>query len=429
METARDKTLYKFLLAVIFITLVIPKAGDKVAGVPLTLASLLFGLLLLFSVPILFKTRIPLTDKCYLIYVSVVLVVPWLFFAGDIGAFARTVLPLVVSLIVFYWVNPITQSIINNKDRLYRLVKLVAIANIIIVLYGLAQKIFGHYQTIIPGITMAYSDAKIPDIFYYKANIVGSWIKVTSTYQNGNLFGTNLVITMFPVVAAFLYSREKADKILFGISSALSYIIIPFTLSRSVLFGALIGSGVLFLVQRGKRNRVLITLLVLLIFVVTLASPFLTERMIGQFFDPTMHGRTEVMKNVVTKAQPTLKSGAFGLGFSANRPQIDTIFHYSSENMYLTIFIWTGFIGVALFVMVVGSLLIKMFKYIRANPPDSIIPGLVTGTFAGLAGYLIQGFVDGAFHLLPIGFTFWLLIGLGNVLTGQKLNYNLSKEW
>lgn len=424
VQFAEEKKLYKFYLLVVFITLVIPKAGDKVAGVPLTLASLMFALLLLWAVPVLVKRKIPMTDKGYLLYISLVLL-PWLISGAGIGAFARIVLPLFVPLAIYYWINPITQNLITDGNKLYRLVKLVAAANIIIAFYGFIQLIFGHYQTIIPGITMSYTDAVTPEIFYLKSNQIGESYKVTSTYQNGNLFGTNLVMTTLPVLSALFCARAGKDKILFGISVILSFAIIPLTQSRAAMFGALTGAGIFFLLQKSKRIRLPVALAVLLVFAVILTSPSLKQRMIGNFFDPTLNGRFEVMQRFADKANLTPISGILGMWFNNRRPRLDNpaenIFNYSSENLYFTVAIWTGVIGLVLFIAVVVPLLIKMLKKIRATPPESFTLGLTAGVFAGLMGYLIQASIEGAFHLLPTGFVLWLLIGLGHVLTGKRL--------
>lgn len=424
MQVVLDKKLYSFYIFVVFITLVIPKAGDKIAGIPLTFASLLFGLLLIWSIPVLLKRKIPAIEKYYLFYIFLVFL-PWLIFGPGIGGFVRIILPLFVSLVVFYWINPITRNLITNDNRLYQMVKIIAIANIIIALYGFAQKIFGHYQTIIPGITMSYTDAVTPSIFFVKANQIGEAYKVTSTYQNGNIFGTNLVMTMFPVLAAFLYVREIKAKILFGISAALSFAIIPLTWSRAALFGTLTGAGIFFLIQRSKKiNRAAIMLMVLLIVAVILASPLTTERMIEKFFDPTLNGRVFLVQDFFDK-YITVTSGVFGLWVSPERPRLDNpaenIFNYSSEIMYLTVILWTGIVGLALLIAVAGSPLLKMLKRIRANPPVSLSLGLATGVFAGLTGYLLQAFIEGAFHLLPTAFSFWLLVGLGHVVTEKSL--------
>jgi len=151
----------------------------------------------------------------------------------------------------------------------------------------------------------------------------------------------------------------------------------------------------------------------------------LRNRMIGEFFDPTLNGRIKVMQDFAAKSNLSLKSGILGLWFNDERPSIDSqsenIFNYSSENMYFTVMVWTGLIGLALLMAVMVQLLLKMIKGIRANPPDFLPSGLATGVFAGLAGYLVQAFIEGAFHVIPTGFVFWLLVGLGHVLTSEEI--------
>lgn len=430
MLTGRYKNLYKFYLAVLFVTIVFPKAGDKVAGIPLTFANLFFGVLLLWAVPVMLKAKLTIFEKGYLFYMLAVLVIPWLIFAGSPGTFAKIVLPLFVPMAVYYWVNPLTRTFID-RDRAYQVIKLIAIANITIILYGLAQKIFGHYQTMIPGLTMSYTDAKTPEIFYLKKNLVligdAGWYKVTSTYQNGNLFGAALVMLTLPVTAVFLYTKDKAEKYLFGLSTVMSFAVIPFTLARSTLFGILVGAGTLFLVQRNNRNRLIILLLTVFMFGIIFSSPFLTKRMVLSFFDPSMNGRIERMEtvsNLVAQGDSSGKTNIaqklFGLGFGSESEKVKDFFDIYTENIYFTIYALTGYMGVTVFLIVAGLLIVKMAKYIRVNPIKTAQDALAGGVFAAMVAYLLQGLIDGGIAFPPTLLIFWLLMGLGHVATEQN---------
>ncbi len=463
MFAENDSNLYRFFVVVAAFTLVFPKAGETVNGIPFTAANLLLGILLLLIIFRRTKLDIPVTERIYLLYTSLVLLVPWVFSAGDIVAYVKTVMPLFVSLAVYYWIKPVTQALVSRKGRLDTLVRVMAVSVIVIVVFGFIQKLFGHYETIIPGLTMSYSSASIPDIFYQKKNLVGlpgfseTIHKVTSTYQNGNLFGTVLVMLMFPVTAAFLHTRERHDKLLYGIAAVIAFAIIPFTLARSVLFGTLVGAGMLFLMQRDRRNKTIVVFLVLLMFALILPSPFIRTRMIISFFDPTMNGRIERMISVSNFAsEPVATSGAeennsiseegkviepnsgtgntdsqwlskiFGFGFAgAAAEKIGSFWDLYTENMYFTSYIFTGLAGVLLFAAVIGRTLYIIFQYIRNELTRmNFLSGLAVGIFCGLMAFLCQAFIEGPFSLPPTGFVFWFMAGLGHAAVGLAYENN-----
>jgi hypothetical protein len=435
LDTREKKGLFSFYLAVLFITIVIPKAGDKLGGIPLTVANLLLGVLLLCSLPLLLKPgKYPWADRLYLIYVLLVMIIPWVVFSPDLKTMAKVILPLFVPLFVYYWINPLTRTMINSRDRLYMLMRVFGVALIAVVAYGLIQKVFGHYQTIVPGITMSYTDAKTPLIFFEKKNLVGilGWpeevYKVTSTYQNGNLFGATLVMLMFPMTSVFMWAKEKKDRLLFGAVTIMSFLIIPFTLARSALFGAMVGAGTLFLLQSTWRKRITIVLLVIFMFAVILSNTFMTKRMIVSFFDPSMNGRIERMQVVTQQvAQGTESKGAtaavkiLGLGVSGGSQKVKDFFDYYTENIYFTLVTWIGFIGLILLLIVVGALMIRLFRLIWARPPDNLPNELACGIFAGLTAYLLHGAIDGGIAFPPTFVFFWFLVGLGYAVTEKEV--------
>ncbi|HEX3031256.1 MAG TPA: O-antigen ligase family protein [Bacillota bacterium] len=424
MLQAKGENLYKYFLVAIFFTLLIPKAGDKVAGVPLTLSNGLFVLLFLLSIPLLIRNKLPRLDLAFLIYVCVALL-PWLISGATVGSFARIVLPLFTPLFIYYWINPITQIVLTDRDRIIRLLEVIAVALILVCLYGLVQLAFGHYETIIPGVTMSLTDARDPQIFYLKANQIGEHYKVTSTYQNGNILGTALVMLTVPLLAACFYSRLIKHKLLFGLAATLCFVIVPLTMSRAALFGVMVSAAVFLVLQKNNKVRIAIALMGVLIFAVILSDPLLRNRMLKQFFDPTLNGRVAVVEYLVNEFKPTAASATFGLWYKTGRPELNdpakNIFAYSSEIVYFTLALWTGIVGVALFLGISVKLLLKLLKTIRANPPNDFLTGISTGVLAAMIGYLMEAFIEGAFHLIPTGLIFWLLVGVGNALTHSSV--------
>ncbi|WP_418791066.1 O-antigen ligase family protein [Phosphitispora sp. TUW77] len=461
MYVETDRNLYRFFVAVVAFTLVFPKAGNTVNGIPLTVANMFLGILILWVISRRIRLKTPIADRVYLLYTCLILLVPWVFSAGNIIAYVKIVMPLFVSLTVYYWVKPITQALVSGRRRLDILVRVMAVSVIIIAIYGFIQKLFGHYDTIIPGLTMSFSDSVIPDIFYQKKNLVGvpgfseNVHKVTSTYQNGNLFGTILVMLMFPVTAAFLYAQDWNDKILYGTAVVLVFALVPFTLARSVLFGALVGVGIFFLMQRNKRNKIIIACLVLLMGFMILPSPFMRARMIMTFFDPSMNGRIQRMDTVSTLVSESISPlGAdgnnsiiekenvvekmngtgiktenllwltrlFGFGFVGDETKkITSFWDLYTENMYFTTCVFTGLAGMLLFVLVIGRSLYILSKYLRNGfIRMDFLSSLAAGIFCSLVAFLCQAFIEGPLSLPPTGFVLWFLAGLGHSVVGLE---------
>lgn len=136
-----------------------------------------------------------------------------------------------------------------NKKNIYCYINILSYAFWILTLYGISQKIFGDYNVVIPGLTANYSEALQPNFLAGKHNMVWAlnYLKLTSTYQNGNLFGVNyIIISWLYIVIRYKKQKSTTGYIL------LSALIAVMTASASVVIGYFFS---LFLFMFSSRNK------------------------------------------------------------------------------------------------------------------------------------------------------------------------------
>ena len=173
--------MYIFYFAILALSFIIPRAGTKVSGIPLTVPSILFGIFLLWWVVNSVRLHRPLitrVESVYLLYLTAAIPLIWIInLSGDwVTAFKLTV-PVFVPFAVYFWMYPVTRTLVNREKRLDNLMWLIVISTIAVCFYGLLQKVFGHYQVIVPGLTISYADSLISDVFATKSNSWGPLLK------------------------------------------------------------------------------------------------------------------------------------------------------------------------------------------------------------------------------------------------------------
>lgn len=108
--------VYFIILGMSFI---IPRAGTKISGVPLTVPNILFGMLLLWWLVSSVRRHKPLItrfESVYLLYLAAVIPLLWLInFEGQwVAAFKMTV-PVFVPFAVYFWMFPVTRALVNSE--------------------------------------------------------------------------------------------------------------------------------------------------------------------------------------------------------------------------------------------------------------------------------------------------------------------------
>jgi len=119
----------------------------------------------------------------------------------------------------------------------------------------------------------------------------------------------------------------------------------------------------------------------------------------------------------------------FGVGAWQHWQEVKEFWLFASENFYLTLYTWSGAIGLILFFAIISPVLFKLGHTLLNAWHRYELPlhGYGKGIFISLAAYLIQGLIEGAMSSPPTGMNFWFLVGLAaavqKMLEGERVLY------
>lgn len=399
----RTGAMYKFLRLVVFINIVIPKCGIKIAGIPITLGTVLYAILLLALLPELVRMKFNGYAKVfaiaalYFILRSVLsLLLGWGFSDFVTYLSCLAIYPLIGILVPF---------IVKTKEQMLGVQKIITVGVVIIVVYAFLQFICGIEKVCIPGITVNLSDYKEWGAQWYlqKANGYGNGSKIVSTYQNGNVFGVSLI-----VLSSFSYAylrKEKSLKIQILFLMLVSVIGL-LTLSRSIWFGLAIMLFIVYIKTPARTfdGFIIKVLLVLVgfvtIVVVCLISQNLYYRIASLFSKDVflLGGRTPIVIDFINSVKDN------PLFYPASIIGVQSIVEYSSlmfEISYITVFTLYGTVGVLLFLF----MLLYPIKVIKRR-------GGRIFDYLPIVVFCFMALLDGCLWLPPTSFNLFLIIGL-----------------
>ena len=213
-----------FLVCMTFI-FAFPKAGTKISGIPVYISIFITLIFLFYS-----SFRSLFLVKNLLIFYALVLILiisaQIVYFGNfDIGPYYLSYLIPMFSPFLLY---------LFNERRAVDYIKYFPLSFWIVSLYGLSQKIFGDYSVVVPGLTANFYDASQEGFLALKNNMIWgfNYLKLTSTYQNGNLFGVNYLLITWVYVAYRRYVGLPNTGVIF-----LSFVVSVLTASASVMIG------------------------------------------------------------------------------------------------------------------------------------------------------------------------------------------------
>lgn len=408
------KILFGLLSATIFLNIWIPKGGIKIQNIPVTFGNVFFFvLLILFFIYLLFRQKIYKDKMQLLIFISIVFFAFRIIFAflNDNMKFSD-IIQYLIPLSIYPFMYLITYNCIRKKQQLCKIINIITLGFIFICIYGLMQNLFGIDKLTIPGITVNYSDYKESPLWYLqKANGQGDASKMVSTYQNGNIFGVNLLL-LFPIV----FETTKKSKIKF-IFMILFLVVGMLTLSRSVWFGIAIYVLIKFIFNgnlKFKAMTVRIATILALIIIIPYAFhnvPQLQARLTqtSTINISTLSGRTPTALELLRSSSNNIISlfiGPYG------------IIQYEGgayEMTYFAIYMLSGLIGLLFFFIPIIYALYKLKKHSNLN--------LVSrGCFYGIIVYGFTAFIEGAFWLPPTALNLWTIFAIGMVAIRLEKN-------
>ncbi len=396
------------------VNVLIPKAGFKIAGIPITLGNILLFLLLIRTCMKPF--RIKIKDKNFI----------FLFLLFPLYCFLRILIPIISGTVkvsnalppmasnsIYPLIFLVIITKIRNEHQIETLTKVITNCLFITMIYDIFQAIFGIAAVQIPGITVNYSDyANAPGHWWLlKYNGGSDSSKIFSTYQNGNLYGVNMLM-FYPLFS--LYFRKNKGILICALMVVLFSIIVFLTGSRTVWIGALVYSCLLAFESIRYSKIKLKSLMVIIIslsffaFSIGYFMSMFSTRMGRVFYSLNWSvflagaGRTE---GAIRSFQWLFDDGnilhflfgSYGTGGHAG----------AYEMTYFAIFFGYGIIGLILWLLpiVVVSLRIKQ-KSVRTK--DILLEGVYRGIFI----YMACAFIEGGWWLPPTAINLWTLIAL-----------------
>ena len=313
-----------------FVTFAFPKAGVLVGSVPITVATLLFLLALLFSI----KGIGFMVDRYkgfvigYAVYAFFVLM-PLLLniTATDIGNITIALVMLASPLAI----------LIGTQADFEKTVKIIAVSLIIVGLYAVVQYFFGVERTAIPGVNIAYGDSFSKKTIGYGMSSQGlDALKMPSTYQNGN--GAGLFYIMCLPLLFFWKAKSTCFRIIRIVAILAAVAGVMLSGSRTILipFVVIAIPSLLIYIKRKLPERVqtlylggLILVLIGLVLYVFIADSqfiqyFIDRYIVQTLSDPTASGRTAQFGDVLSmiyslNAPDFLRFFFFGMPWSEAR--------------------------------------------------------------------------------------------------------------
>lgn len=382
------------LLITVALHVLLPKAGVKIGEIPVTIADVSFALLFW---PALSAARTPEPGgtlriaRRFLLLGMVYFIVSVLEMGLSAENLARVTALCIYPLVFFLFVRNI-----RSQQQTSAIARLVGLCLLAVVLYGVAQYLLGTGTVLVRGLTANWSDASDPDFLSQKHNVIDETgqLKLTSTYQNGNILGVNLLLLL--PVASFAW-----DKKLKFLAHVASIAVIGLTASRSAWAGAVFLLVLwLSLVRIDWKKRVgLAVLLGGCAFLFLFHSPLASLRMEGSAENSllTWAGRLEgasiIWEDTLTSSAPAI---LFGL-----HPQES----FAYEMLYPSIYETFGLVGLLIWLVPILVSLYAFYKH-RDDP-------LVRAAFMGISAWLFVAVAEGAFWLPPTSFNVWTVLGLG----------------
>lgn len=396
MSKAFHKAYIVICYVFFILTFILPKAGTKIGSFPLYLSvfvSLCFLFFVFFqniawrkvtSINIAFYTSILVCTLCiqFLVYENA---------SMDFVLLFSTVIPLLSFYFVYFFDR--------YPGDLEGVVRFLGVAFWVLTLYGFAQKVIGDYVVVIPGVTANYAEAIESDFLAKKHNMIWgiNYLKLTSTYQNGNLFGVNYVlISWFYFVS--LANKGKG----FALPLVASVFIILATASASVFIGYASACLIWYVRSLYRRPSIRSVFVVVFAAIIILgfgafilsSESFIAEVVRVRLLERDWSGgggRTDKVVDYWSYLENNYMAFFFGSMFDSKQ----SLLIY--EVLFLSILQQVGILVLCL----LAVLCFRKLRVIRVYNYD-----------IAFWGYLVSGLADGAFWLPPTAVNFFLLLGL-----------------
>lgn len=309
-----------------------------------------------------------------------------------------------ISFIVFYFV---VINTIRTKRAWCALIKLFLAAALVVAVYGVVQNFTGVSSTESWIDEEMFTDIKV---------------RVYSFFNNPNVLGEFLVLTI-PVMVALIWNKvSQGHKTLFGIALLVMAACMVFTWSRGAWLGMLIAVAI-FLAISDKRWIFVGVLAIVLVPVALYLSgnSAIVERVlsIGNTADTSTAYRVSIWRASIKLLGDFWLPG-IGVGSDAYKAVYPVYaltgadFALHSHNLYLQFWVETGIIGIISLLSLSLAFLRNTFSAkVVKNIKKSDVAKLTVALGAGFVGFMVQGLTDYVWYNYKILMIFWIIIALG----------------
>lgn len=298
----------------------------------------------------------------------------------------------------------------NTKELIKKLLKCYVFAAAILSIYGIVQ----YFTTI--GL-----DKK----FIVKYSSGYSVVKIATTMFNPNAYSAFLILIIFPVLMLAIYEKNIKNKSMYGILSILIFVNIIMTYSRNALIGICIGAVVLCVLYSYK---------LIIAFggvgIVTLFMPSVFERVRDLTNNSQNESRIKLWKTAIMmiKEHPIIGVGNGnyisryneyvnkykGLSYNAYT-------RYTTHNSYLKIQSELGIIGIATFLFILITSLLRVKKLFTITN-DKFIRAFYMGALASMIAFYFMNISDNLFFVPKATTYFWFLVATAESILKSTIN-------
>lgn len=419
--------LYYLFMITVFFNVWFPKAGIKLAGIPLTIGNVFFILLLAlwFGVIVLRRNSIKFPKPGIVLFLSIFyFVLKYAYITITKNNFASSV-TYIIPLVLYPSGMLIAYDILTDEDRKEKVINLIRFGFYFLCFYALLQFVVGIGGCDIPGLTVNLSDYREMGSQWYMQKSNGTDetnSKIVSTYQNGNLFGINLIF-IYSLIYYYLKFKHKEKELIF---SLILFIMCTFlTLSRTCWLGIVLFIFFEILMKKDEnkssviRKGIIIFFCLISLFLVFNYMPSVTNRFLGTDKDDwiSMSGRTEGIFHVIESIKECGSPFLLILSIIIGPRGLISYWGVAFEMFPTSLFVQTGVVGVIL----IYTFYIQCVMKLDGN--NYITGGVKSSLFI----WLIIGIIECGYWLPPTALNIFLLVGLA-FANQEKITVGVKNE-
>ena len=300
-------------------------------------------------------------------------------------------------------------DIIDTYEKLIKLLKWMGFGTFIIICFGYYQLIFGSY-------TDYHMYNQLPYILHEHAFL-------------------GIYLPLFSFVPLALGRREMYMKIAVVLAVLIVLLLLPFTYKRGLMLGAVSGIvAVLILHYRTEVKKLFVLLAVLALMMIffvnmVLSSNLVSSRDADRFSNKLegisvsnvdMSGAMRVMQWL--KAYEIVKSNPIS-GLSLNDNIVSNLGPYKMEftldNNYLYIAVYSGLIGLIMFLAVVYVSFKSTYRCIKKVENNPVLRSISIGLFGTLVSFMVGDIFESHIQLIrvaPYYMLFFAIVSMNNRL-------------